>query len=240
MQTLGLADSIPRTESRWRALFWPTIRNEVDLDYVTRQGFWICCIVAAVTFVVNFFAGDVLTGAFESLFFFLAGIGVRERSRVAAITAFSTYLLSAIVLQKYTGSGFGIVRIIFLALLLANIRGNWLSARWEKDNLVGIAPIRQNETIGDKLPINFPPSFGRKRDSCSTCLPALRSSCCFSICSDHHKAPANAALRPYPTHLETCYRSQNHSGSYPRRIVARPRLGHHAPNACRGNTARAG
>jgi len=156
MQTLGLAESTPRTESRWRALFWPTIRNEVDFDYITRQGFWICCIVAAVTFVFNFFAGDVLTGAFESLFFFLAGVGVRERSRVAAITAFLTYLLSGIVLQRYTGAGFGIVRIIFLALLFANIRGNWLSARWEKDNQVDIAPIRQNETIGDKLADQLP------------------------------------------------------------------------------------
>jgi hypothetical protein len=109
-----------------------------------------------VTFVLSFFAGDVLTGGFEGLFFFLAGVGVRERSRAAAIAAFSAYLLSAIVLQHDTGSGFGIVRIIFLALLFANIRGNWLAARWEKDNQADIAPIRQNETIGDKLADRLP------------------------------------------------------------------------------------
>ena len=49
MQQLGLSDSTPRTESRFRNLFWPTIRNDGDLDYLTEQGFWICTVVSAVT-----------------------------------------------------------------------------------------------------------------------------------------------------------------------------------------------
>ena len=123
MQTLGLSESTPRTESRWRALLWPTIRNEGDFDYVTAQGFWICLVVAAFTIVFSAIAGSPAMGTFEGTFFFLAGVGVRQRSRVAALAAFSTYLLSALVLQRYTGNGFGVVRIIFLALLFANIRG---------------------------------------------------------------------------------------------------------------------
>jgi len=58
-------------------------------------------------------------------------------------------------MQRYTGNGFGIVRIIFLALLFANIRGNWLSARWEEDPL-DMAPIRLNQTLGDKLSDQLP------------------------------------------------------------------------------------
>jgi len=156
MQTLGLSDSTPRTESRWRALFWLTIRSDVDLDYITRQGFWICSTVAAVTLIVGAFTGSIVANAFEGLFFFLAGIGVRERSRVAAISAFAAYLLSALVVQRYTGSGFGVVRIIFLALLFANIRGNWLSARSGKGSQIDIAPIRLNATIADKLADQLP------------------------------------------------------------------------------------
>jgi predicted acyltransferase len=53
--------------------------------------------------------------------------------RRTAIAVFTSYLLSALVLQRYTGNGFGIVRIIFLALLFANIRGNWLATRWALD-----------------------------------------------------------------------------------------------------------
>ena len=100
-------------------------------------------------------AGSPLTGAFEGIFYFLAGVGVRQRSRIAAVCAFSAYLLSALVLQRYTGSGFGIVRIIFLALLFANIRGNWLSARWASEQAAA-PPVRLNETLGDKLVDQLP------------------------------------------------------------------------------------
>jgi hypothetical protein len=156
MQTLGLSDSTPRTESRWRALLWPTIRNEGDFDYITRQGFWICFLVAAITFVFAVFTGTPIAGAFEALFFFFAGLGVRERSKVAAIAAFSAYLLSALVLQRYTGNGFGFVRIVFLALLFANIRGSWMSARWEKDLPSAPVLMRLNQTIGDKFADQLP------------------------------------------------------------------------------------
>src|SRR2546427_1257975 len=135
MQTLGLSDSTPGTESRLKSLFWPTILNEGDVDYLTQQGFWICFLVALITLFANCISGSILTGVFESIFFFLSGIGIRERSRFAAISAFSAYLLSALVLQRYTGQGFGIVRLIFLALLLANIRGMLLLARWPKTDV---------------------------------------------------------------------------------------------------------
>ena len=155
MQTLGLSDSTPRTESRWRALLWPTIRNEGDFDYITAQGFWICFIVAVFTFVFSAIFGSPGMGLFEGAFFFFAALGVRQRSRVAAIAAFSAFFLSALVLQRYTGNGFGILRVIFLALLFANIRGNWLSARWAKDQQA-TPPPRLNQTIGDKLSDQLP------------------------------------------------------------------------------------
>lgn len=64
MQTLGLSDSTPRTESRWRALLWPTIRNEGDFDYITAQGLWICFVVAALTVVFSALAGSTGNGSF--------------------------------------------------------------------------------------------------------------------------------------------------------------------------------
>jgi hypothetical protein len=133
MQTLGLSESTPRTESRWRALLWPTIRNDGDFDYITRQGMWICLIVGAFSVVSSGLSGFPTVAALEGTFFFLAGLGVRQRSRVAAVAAFAAYLLRTLVAQRYTGNGFGIGPIICLALLFANIRGNWLSARWAAD-----------------------------------------------------------------------------------------------------------
>jgi hypothetical protein len=156
MQILGLSDSTPRSESRLRALFWPSIRNDGDFDYITRQGFWICFIIAAITLILSAFSASPLSGLFEAAFFFLAGIGVRERSRVAGITAFAGYLLSGLVLQRYTGQGFGILRIVFLALLLANVRGNLLAAGWKHDPENDVPLIKLNTTIGDKLVDQMP------------------------------------------------------------------------------------
>src|SRR6266403_976750 len=62
MQNLGLSESTPKTESRLKTLFWPTIRNEFDLDYITRQGFWICVVVGLLSFAMGLFAGQADSG----------------------------------------------------------------------------------------------------------------------------------------------------------------------------------
>ncbi len=155
MQTLGLSDSTPRTESRLRSLFWPSIRNEVDVDYLGRQGFWVCFLVAAFTLVGGLFTGMFLASLFEVLFFLLAGAGVRSRSRLAAVTVFIAYFLSTLVLQRLTGQGIGIVRILCLALLLANIRSTWLSSMWRSE-AIEPPPLPLNETFLDKLSDRFP------------------------------------------------------------------------------------
>src|SRR5690242_10809571 len=98
MQTLGLSESTPRPEKRLKNLFWPTIENDVDLDYITEQGFWVCWFVAGVTEIFSIFAGHALAALFDSIFFLLAGVGVRMRSRGAAIIVFCVYLLSGVVL----------------------------------------------------------------------------------------------------------------------------------------------
>jgi len=156
MQTLGISDSTPRTESRWRALFWPTIRSEGDLDYVSRQGFWICFVVAVVSLIFGAFTGVFFASLFDVLFFFLAGVGIRQQSRIAGIAAFVAYFLTGVMLQKDTGSGFNITRITFLALLFANVRGNWLSARWRRERELQPPPLPLSQTWGDKLADQLP------------------------------------------------------------------------------------
>lgn len=117
---------------------------------------WICYLTGAITVVVSAVGGSPILGAIEGLFYFLAGVGVRERSRFAGIAAFLCYGLSGIVLQKYTGRGFSVVRVIFLALLFANIRGNWLAARWQSAEETEYAPMRLDKTFADKLADQLP------------------------------------------------------------------------------------
>ena len=130
MQTLGLSESTPRTEGRFKSLFWPSIGSDNDVDYLTRQGFWLCVTVAALTLVLSLLLGQGLAVILDVAFFFMCGVGIRVSSRVAAVCAFIAYTLTGFVMLKMGMRGFGIVRIIGMALLLSNVRATFLAAQW--------------------------------------------------------------------------------------------------------------
>jgi hypothetical protein len=166
MQTLGLSDSTPRTEGRLKSLFWPTIKNDNDVDYLTRQGFWICFIVAVLSLVLivmaaalnPMFSGPALLASLvEVCFFFLCGVGIRVLSRVAAIAAFSAYLLSVLAAGQ---QGIGVLPIIILGLLLANVRATFLAAAWVSSRTEPPpAPLTRtfSERFSDVMPRKFWP-----------------------------------------------------------------------------------
>ncbi len=122
---------------------------------MTRQGFWVCFVLATMTLLLNLAAGFVFDGLFEAGFYYLAAMGVRERSRSAGIAAFLSYFLAPFVMYRFGQNGFGILRIFFLALLLANVRGNLQAAMWKDDPDEG-TPERLNDTFGDKLADQMP------------------------------------------------------------------------------------
>lgn len=155
MQTLGLSDSTPRTETRVKSLFWPSIHNEADVDYVSRQGLWLCCWVAAVTLIFEAISGSPFAALFEASFYFLGGLGVRQRSRFAAVSVFLAYVLSAFAMQRLSGNGFSVLRIFGQALLLANVRATWLSALWRR-TATEPPPVPMNETLADKVSDRLP------------------------------------------------------------------------------------
>jgi hypothetical protein len=156
METLGLTPS-RKADNIWQNLFWPTIRSEVDVDQMGRQGFWLCFIIASFTLVVTLIAGVYIAGMAAAAFYLLGGIGVRQRSRLAAVVIFGAYLLSAIAVLKYAGFGslLDVVRFIFLALLFANVRGTFLSAKWRASATVP-PPIRLSSTLADRLADQLP------------------------------------------------------------------------------------
>ncbi len=143
-----------QTDGRLKSLFWPTLRHDGDIEYITEQGFWICLLVGGLRCMLVSLQAHFVASLFDFAFFFLAGVGVRQRSKLASIVAFSVYFGSACLAQRLTGSGFGVVTIIFLALLLANVRGIWLSSRWTKTDLPNVE--RLNDTFFDKLSGRIP------------------------------------------------------------------------------------
>jgi hypothetical protein len=145
METLGLSDSTPRSESRIKSLLWPSVQSGADVDYLGAQGYWVCTIIAVMSLLGGAIAGQTLSGVLMLLYFFLGGVGVRERSRYAAIAVFLFYLVDMLV------SGVGIVKILFAALLLSNLRATWIAALWKPDSEEAVLPPRLNQTWGDKF-----------------------------------------------------------------------------------------
>ena len=150
MQTLGLSDSTERTESRLQSLFWPSIQTGTDVDYLGTQGYWVCTVVAILSFVVLVVSGHTIGGMFTLPFYYLGGVGVRERSRYAAAVVVLMYAADTLF------SGLGVVRVMIGAVLLSNLRATWIASRWKPESEEAILPPRLGETWGDKLADRLP------------------------------------------------------------------------------------
>jgi hypothetical protein len=149
METLGLSGTAERSEGRLKSLFWPSIQNGTDVDYLGAQGYWVCTFVSIASFVFLVISSQPITGVAILLFYYLGGVGVRERSRYAALIVFIMYLLDTLLMP-------GVLRIILLALLLSNLRATWIAASWRPESEEAALPPRLNETFSDKLADQVP------------------------------------------------------------------------------------
>lgn len=160
MQTLGLSDSTPRSESRLKSLFWPSIQSGVDVDYLAVQGFWVCTIVGLMSFIfAGVLAGQPLIGFLVLLLFHLGGVGVREHNPYAAAIVLIYYMidfLASFILLFATSPGIGVVKVIVIALLLSNLRATWIASGWKPDSEEAALPPRLGETFFDKLADKWP------------------------------------------------------------------------------------
>lgn len=158
MQTLGLASEQKPTDGLLKRLFWPTIENAYDVDLIGKQGFWLCVILAAFSAVTLAVMGHGVYGILVGVTYFLAGVGVRERSLPAAIVVFLSYLidrLDGLVLMPYgLGGGNPLVAVVGVMLLFANVRATWLAQNWSRsgrqDDVVDF-PARVNTSLADRL-----------------------------------------------------------------------------------------
>ena len=150
METLGLSDSTVRTESRLKTLFWPSIQTATDVDYLGTQGYWVCAVSAALTFGILAFSGHWVMATLIFLFFYLGGVGVRERSVYAAAVVLLMYLIDTM------STGLGVVRVLIGALLISNMRATWIASQWKPESEEAVLPPRLGETLGDKFADQLP------------------------------------------------------------------------------------
>ncbi len=151
MQTLGLSDSTPRTESRLKSLFWPSIQSGADVDYLALQGFWVCTIVGVVSLVALTMSHQPIIGVLVLLVFHLGGVGVREHNPFAAAITLVYY-----VVDSLGSPSVGVVRIIITAVLLSNLRATWIADHWKPDSEEAALPPRLAETFSDKFSDKWP------------------------------------------------------------------------------------
>jgi hypothetical protein len=166
MQTLGLSGETKRSDGWLKSIFWPTVDNAWDVDYLGQQGFWICFLIAIFQLGFSLFTGNVIiigAGLAGALLYYLGGMGVREKSWPAAAIIFACYFVETLisVLAGAFWSPGGVVKIIFLGLLLSNLRATFIASEWKPAAEGEDRPERFSETFRDKLVDAWPPRLWR-------------------------------------------------------------------------------
>ena len=104
--------------------------------------------------------GKPIFGVVVFLFFYVGGVGVRERNPFAATIVFIFYALDSLfsVLFLFFNSPWGILvfRVIVTALLLSNVRATWIAANWTQGSEEAILPPRLGDTWSDKFADQVP------------------------------------------------------------------------------------
>lgn len=91
-----------------------------------------------------------------ALYFYLGGVGVRERNFFAAVIVFFLYFLSTVLMLQMLFTMGGIVRIFICALLFSNMRATWLASQWKPESEEAALPPRFGETLGEKFADKLP------------------------------------------------------------------------------------
>jgi hypothetical protein len=149
MQTMNLSGTAPESENRLKSLFWPTIHNAADVDYMGAQGLWICTIVAVYVFLVSMIAGQPIIGFCYLLYYLLGGLGVRQQSVFCGVVVFVMFFAGTVLSP-------GILRFFGSVLLLSNMRATFVASFWDPGVAEAEMPMRFDETWGDKFVDKLP------------------------------------------------------------------------------------
>jgi hypothetical protein len=164
MQSLNLSGEEKKSDGRIKSLFWPTVENAWDVDYLGQQGFWICLIIAAISLTFIAISASempnpaprvvtMILGGVVSFVYFVGGMGVRQASWPAALTVFVLYVLN----QVSAGRAPSVLSLIIAGVLLSNVRATILAERWKPVSEDEDRPTRFNESFRDKLVDQLPP-----------------------------------------------------------------------------------
>jgi hypothetical protein len=166
METLTLAESTPRTESALKSLFWPSITNGSDVDYLGAQGYWVCTVVGLFMFLMLVATGHGVMGTLLLFFYYIGGVGVRERSVFAASVILGCFLLDTMVALctlwlfvmavQAPAVGATVIRVLLTALLISNFRATLIASRWNPELEQAELPVRKAESWSERFVDQLP------------------------------------------------------------------------------------
>jgi signal peptidase I len=160
MQTLGLADSTPKTEGRLRALFWPRIANEVDAATAAQNAMYGCLALSILNAALALFRVLDSSAWLYSVLLALLALGIRQFSITAAIMALTLYVVNLIASALQGALGVGIViAIILTGLFLASVRAAFFMRQFATADSERAAPVERG-VLARMLPWIRPVAFG--------------------------------------------------------------------------------
>lgn len=106
--------------------------------------------VAVLSLGFSVFTRHAIVGVFIFLFYYLGGVGVRERSRYAAAVVLVMYVADTVA------GGPSVIRVAIVGLLLSNLRATWIASRWKPESDEGNLPPRLGQTWSDKFSDKLP------------------------------------------------------------------------------------
>jgi hypothetical protein len=168
MGYLGLSGDRIKEDNLFQRLFWPS-DHLGEVDSLGQQGFWVCILVATMSFIFVTVQGHWLIALLAFVFFVLGGIGIREHSTPTALIiaiAYVTDQMASFLVGRFPG----FLSLIAMVLLIANIRGTWIAARWVKQGDPDLLPERMNETWRDRLVDQMPQKVWPKTKAIFYCI----------------------------------------------------------------------
>ncbi len=154
MGYLGLDETPVKDDNMFQRLFWPS-DHAGETDSLGKQGFWVCFSIGIFSMLGAMMRGHPFLGLLTGLFYVLGGMGVREHNQPAATLVALAYLLNVLA-AIFSGRFPGFISLAAAVLLIANIRGTYIAAKWAASGDADAMPERMNASIADKLEDQWP------------------------------------------------------------------------------------
>lgn len=154
MGYLGLDETPIKDDNLFQRLFWPS-DHAGETDQLGQQGFWVCWAVGSVSFLLMLARGHWLLALLTLLVFGLGGTGIREHSQPAAMLIACIYWLNQLA-GVVSGQFPGFLGLVGGVLLIANIRGTYIAAKWAARGDQEVFPERARATLADRFVDQMP------------------------------------------------------------------------------------